>query len=458
MLIAKHVLDSGFATGIGVGAELSSGSKASASAGLVSADLEEDPDNPGQFKEKDPSSPWGKYKEAKDTNLGDKLFQSLTKDYRENAGKTQSGTSSSLSVAGALAFSFVEQNVRTNVNGTAVLKSNEDLEVVATIKQKFNLGAESKNGSQEGVEEPTDPNNDGSGNGAANNVSVSVAVAIINNSALTTVDSGAELDALRATNVIAAVKYPFKARIDEFVPLSWGELTDAIRADGVGALTKYLNLNLGAKGAFFNTWTTATAKGEDVGIAGSVTVLVFDNEAKALVKAGAEINQDTEWWRDEALNPHPNQAGNRADGNSGDGLGRRHDVIALALVDPTDLEATRKSVAKLGKYSPFATGGERGGAGGAIFISVQDNVTHAIVEDGVAIYSGGDGGFSLKAVEAQLNVNLAQSAAAGGDLAIGGSVLYSGQTSNTLARLGSSASVKGRDARVFAGSNSTLAT
>jgi hypothetical protein len=100
----------------------------------------------------------------------------------------------------------------------------------------------------------------------------------------------------------------------------------------------------------------------------------------------------------------------------------------------------------------------KGGAGGAIFISVQDNVTHAIVQDGASVYSGLDGGFNMKAEEAILNVNLAQSWANGKSFAIGGTVLYSGQTSDTLAQLGAAATVTGRDARLYAGDLTTNVT
>jgi hypothetical protein len=304
-LVARHVLDSGFATGVGVVAQLQSESKASASAGLKSDD------GPDAKK-----SPWKQFNEAKDTNLFNALFDKLTKSYGDNASKSQSGAAdslskkdekgkaSSVSIAGALAFSFVKQNVRTDVNSTAVLKSNEDLEVKATIAQKFNLAADST----------TEPQEGGDGSGAQTNVSIAIAIAIIDNDATAVVHGGAQLDGLRATRVIADVSYPFLQRFDTFIPLSWGELADAIRTDGAEAVTKYLNLNLGAKDAFFNTWTTATAAGQandgkSIGVAGSVSVLVFTNDAVALVEDGAKINQDA-GWRDNGVNPHANQAVN----------------------------------------------------------------------------------------------------------------------------------------------------
>jgi hypothetical protein len=452
---AKHVLDSGFATGVGVTARHEAEDKASASAGLKSED----------------QSPPGKFKTLKDKipgNLPDMLFQKLTKDYRDQAGKPKAGASGSVSVAGALAFMFADHDVTTDVLGHAVLKSNEDLEVKATIAQKYNVSAESNTEPQEGAD----------GSSAPNNVSVAVSVSGIDNDAITTVHDGAGLDALRATRVIADVSYPFLQRFDTFIPLSWGELTDAIREQGPAAVTKYLNTNLGLKDAFFNTWTAATAEADQIGVAASVSVLVFFNDAQAIVQGDVLINQDEDW-RNPTLNPHPNQnneAGADADGSeheqtvSVEATNYQQTInmtgifslpeLSLDVIDNNDPNAKLLNKYKEKKelsLNPLGTGGKRGGAGGAIFIGVQENKTHAIVEDGAEIYSGADGGFNMKAEEALLNVNLAQSAAKGGTLVIGGTVLYTGQTSDTLVRLGSAATVTGRNARLYAGDLTTHA-
>ena len=59
---------------------------------------------------------------------------------------------------------------------------------------------------------------------------------------------------------------------------------------------------------------------------------------------------------------------------------------------------------------------------------MQDNTTHAIVEDGAKIFSGADGGFNMKAEEAIFHIDLVQSGSTGGKFAIAGSVAYVGQT------------------------------
>ena len=117
------------------------------------------------------------------------------------------------------------------------------------ISQKYTLGAESNAEPQDGS--PS----------ADTTASVAVSIGIFNNTAQATVSSNAQLDGLRATRVISDVSYPFLQRLDEYIPLSWGELVDGIRNDGLEAVTKYLNTNLGFKDSFFNTWVASTAKG-----------------------------------------------------------------------------------------------------------------------------------------------------------------------------------------------------
>ncbi|HUU34053.1 MAG TPA: hypothetical protein VMW48_08300, partial [Vicinamibacterales bacterium] len=453
-LVAKHVLDSGFATGIGIVAQLKADNSASAEAGLQS-------ESTGLYAELNENIP---------SNYFSGLFNIIGNEYNRNAKAPNAGASSSLSVAGALALTYATHDVRTDVLGDAVLKSNEDLEVKATIEQGTKLSAQST------TVPPTDPLGNPAETG--NNASVAVSIGIIDNTAIATVHDGAQLDALRALRVISDVSYPIKTRFDQFIPLSWGELTDALRTDGASAITQYLNTNLGAVDAFFNTWTAAKAEAPEVGVAGSVSVLVYSNDSEAVVQGGALLNQDLAW-RNDAVNPHPNQAGEAPDGKGEQvvsveatnyqqtinmtGIFALPDLSldAVPIIAPSPQQATLWDKYRLKKelsINPTGATGGSGGAGGAIFISVQNNTTHAIVDDGAKVYSGADGGFNMKAEEALLNVNLAQSFAKGETFAIGGTVLYSGQTSDTLARLGSTAVVTGREARIYAGDLTTTAT
>ena len=436
-LSAKHVLDSGFSTGIGITSSLSAEDKASASSGLES----EDP-NP---------SKWDKFNETLETNIVDTIFSKLTESYAANASKANSGASNTLSVAGALAFTFANHTVLTNVGETAVLKSNEDLEVTATIEESFQINSESTFEPQENAD------GDSAGTSAENAVSVAVNVGIFNNTAVATVHGGAMLDGLRATRVVSNVTYPFLSELDTYAPTSLGEFVDSVRTDGAEAVTQYLDTTLGAKGAFFNSWALSTASSDQLAIAGSVNVLVLTNEADAIVESGAEINQDAAW-HDNTQNPHANQAAQQAD-LLGEEVVTVMATNYMQTINMTgifalpDLCIDSSDAKKLSLTLSPALGSDsegRGGMGGAFYVTVQNNTTHAIVEDGAKIYSGGDGGFNLKAEEAIFEINLTQAGASAGKLAIGGSVAYVGVTNDTLAQLGSEAIVTGRDVRMSA--------
>ena len=69
------------------------------------------------------------------TNVPDKLFTKLTKPTRATRRRPSRLARTSSSVAGALAFSSATTMSTTVVGPTAVIKSNEDLEVKATITQ-----------------------------------------------------------------------------------------------------------------------------------------------------------------------------------------------------------------------------------------------------------------------------------------------------------------------------------
>jgi hypothetical protein len=239
-LAAKHVLDSGFATGIGVVAELSAETNASASAGLASQDRDQT---------------WSKYLDVISTNVPDLLISKLT-------DLANFSSASPLAAAGALAITSSNHSVLTDVGSRAVLKSNEDLEVKALISQNYSLAAESH------VEPQEDPL---SGESAPDlGVSVAVNIGNINNTAIATLHwdpetgEAATLDGLRVTRVISDVSYPFLTRPDEYLPLSWGELVDSIRSEGPDSITKYLTSTMGLKEAFFNSWGGQHRRGREV--------------------------------------------------------------------------------------------------------------------------------------------------------------------------------------------------
>lgn len=333
-LSAKHVLDSGFATGIGIVSQLNAENNASASAGLAKAGDD---------------TPWTKLKDRFATTPGTFVENALAAVASQHL---PSLSSDQIGAGLALAISDLDHKVLTDVGSKAVLKSNEDLEVVAKISQNFALGAESATEST-----------------AELGVSVALNVGTFDNTAIATIHSDADtgeaasLDALRATRVIADVTYPFLTRLDEYIPLSWGELVDSLRTEGAEAVTKYLTSTLGFKEAFFNTWVASTAEAEKASIAASVNILVANNTSQAIVKSGVRINQDDAWHHagppedGGAANEHPNQAQNQDDG-------RGEQVVSIEAtnyeqtlhmtgifslpslqIDPSDLQATKRASA-----------------------------------------------------------------------------------------------------------------
>ena len=242
-----------------------------------------------------------------------------------------------------------------------------------------------------------------------------------------------------------------------------GELIDTLQTEGVGAVDKYLDGYLGIRSGLFNSWARSTATADKVGIAGSVNVLSLTNASKAIVAGGALINQDADW-HNNALNAHANQAAQRADGR-GEEVVSVEATTYMQTVDMTGIFGFNLPSATLDPFSPdydrdlsrqpVGAAGKKGGFGGALFISVLNNTTHASIADGARIYSGSDGGFNMKAEEAIFSFAFNQAGGGGGKYGIGGTVSYVSQRSDTLAQLGSSAFVSGRNARLYAGSLET---
>ena len=291
---------------------------------------------------------------------------------------------------------------------------------------------------------------------AAGAVSVAVVVGVYKDVAHATIESGAELDALRATRVISLIEHPYALSPDELFPSTLAEFVDSIQSEGFEAINKYLDGTFGLQSSI-NSWARATAEADKVGIAGSVTFLTYDNEAVTTVENGALINQDVAF-RTYASNEHKNNL--KSEQVVSIEASNYMELINVAgtfdfsfltgNIDPWTLEAPQGPSVSLEGGS-----GGRGGVGGAVFVLLLDNTTHSIVEDGARIYSGDGGGFNMKADEAVFNLAFSQSGADGGKLAVAGTVAYSEQQSDTLAQLGAGAYVTGRNANLYAASLET---
>lgn len=436
-LSALHVLDSGLTTGLGVASTLDSKDSATAEGGLETASQ--------------PTGTFGKLKQSL-TDLYKKtqqpllsvLFNNLTsKYYTPASGSGNSGASSTLpvGVAGSFAFSYANHQVNTDILPTAILKSNGDLEVQSQITEATQVQASST----------TDPKPDGDGKRKAN-VSVAVTVDIVSNTAHTTIESGARLDALQTVRIVGNNTYPFLTRPDAYIPTSIAELAGALKSNPL-FIKDYLNSNLGLKSKLFNTWTNSLATADQVGVAGSINVVTINNDALADVKSGALINQNVAW---RGLgNQNPNNTGGQTVTVEAD-----NDLQMVNLTGVFDFDLAKALVAPDPKVTDKSTEGSknsRGGFGGVIFLMFLTNTTKAVVEPSVSIYAGPDGGFNIKAAEDLALINLSQSGAVAGQLAVAGTFSYLQQKSDTEAQLDRGSSVVAPSATVYAGSLETTA-
>lgn len=438
-LEAKHVLDSGLTNGVGILANLKAEDKAKAEAGI------EDESKLPKVLEF--------LKDVKETITDFNAFETIIgKLLSLGSGTAQQGAqsagvqSSEVKVSGAFAFCYADHDVTVDVGGTAVLKSNEDLEIKATIEHEVQLSAESK------IAKP-EAGTSGGSSGASTTFagSIAVDVGVFNTDAKATVHSGAQLDALRATRVISLIQHPYITSPDEFFPSTLGEFMSSIESEGYEALSKYIK----AGEKLFNTWTTAESEADTVSIAGMVNVLSFTNTAESLVESGVRINQDTEW-RDFNLNPHKNNA-DPAEGENDRTANEQVVSIEasnyMELINMTGFFSLKKPDLKARNFNIFdlaASKSGKGGVGGALFVMLIDNTTHSTVQDGASIYSGSDGTFNMKADEALFNIDLGQAGASAGTVSVGGTVMYTGQTSHTVAQLGAGANVTGREVSIYA--------
>ncbi len=338
------------------------------------------------------------------------------------------------------------------VGGAADLNSNEDLEVRGEISQNLTISTEATSAA------PEDSQSVG--------LSAAVSIGIIDNVAHATIGEGAELDALRATRVISDISYPFLTRPDEFIPTNLGELADVLKGDNSGELinvingdvfdsfNQYLDGTLGLRSGLFNLWTRATGNAGSVSVAGSAVALVINNDSKAVVLSGAQINQDPLFRSVDPMAPDQHTVSIEA-------------TNYLQMVNVTGIFQFSFLKGELGDIEnldpslmidPVASSGSKGGVGGTIYLSFLDNTTYAIVEEGAAIFSGASGGFNMKAEEAIADFSLNQAGAQSGQYAFAGTFAYAQQDSDTLVRLSNDAIVTGRNAVLYAGNLETKVT
>ncbi|MGH6643642.1 MAG: hypothetical protein ACRED3_13205, partial [Bradyrhizobium sp.] len=424
--------------------------------------------------------------------LGKSAFENITSKMVDqySSASPSAATQAKFQFGGAFAFSYTDHNVQTLITSTADLNSNDDMELTSNITEMLSLTAESDTAAQEGKKD--DSGNPTPDTSAENSASVAIVVGVENNKARAIVEGGAHLDSMRALRLLSGVTYPMLTRLDEFVPLSAGELSDKIATEGFDAVNQYLD-GLGGLTSLFNTWARSKSSADGISVAGSINVVTFNNVAESIVHSGAQINQDP-FYRpspDFYTNPdHDPTVDNdnithSANANNVDEhvvsieainymqfmnltgvFGFTLPSISLGVPSPAGVVDIVGSVLKMRNkdfsditesFEKPSLGAEagKGGVGGAIFLQFLNNTTHAIVEPNVDLYSGKQSGLNIKAEEAILNLGFSQAGADSGNWAVGGTFALFNQDSDTLAQLSEGSRVNGGRVDVYAGSLET---
>jgi Ca2+-binding RTX toxin-like protein/acetolactate synthase small subunit len=360
----------------------------------------------------------------------DKLFQKLTADNAtQNAGSGGSGAAPDFGAAGAVGFAKTDHTVEAKIGGTGVLQSKADVQIKAAIENKIQTSSEASSEVPEGASDQ------------ASRASVAVAVGLFSNTAKATVDDGATIDASKTIAITSEVSYPFLTTLEELF-----DFKTKFKEDGLTGLTDYLDGTLGFKSSLFNSWAKSTAKGENLGIAGSVNYLQFTNNSQATIGSGAKINQNPLFQNDaQAISVEA--------------------TTELKLVNVTgvfDFEISldklndlRTSKDRLADLNPAGSQSGKGGMGGSLFLLFNNSTTIAKVETGAIITTGKDGDLTINAESKNIDINLAQSGASGGQFAVGGTFSYTNQKSLTVAQLESGVTLTGGALNITANDETT---
>ncbi|MCA1656956.1 MAG: hypothetical protein LC713_04500, partial [Actinobacteria bacterium] len=408
--------------------------------------------------------------------------------YNPAAGGANASPPGAIQIGGAIAFSYTDHNVRTWVTNTADLNSNDDDEITSGIIEELGLSALSTGEKQKAkLGKKGNPKQNES---AATAVSLAIVIGDENNTSRTIIgcatdpsdpfycdaqDDRPELDAMRALRILSGVSYPFLTRPDEFAPSSLSEFSDGLENEGIEFLMNYTDGTLGLA-SLLNTDARSLTEAKGLAIAGSINVVVFNNTAESIVHSGAKINQDPFYrpapdYYTDPDNYDPANNDNITHSSNANNVDEHVvSIEATNWMQVLNLTGQFQFVLLKGQLSAsfgpdaldrelFDAGGgasgKKGGVGGAFFTQILNNAQHAIVEDGVQLYSGRQSGLNVKAEELIFNLSFTQAGAASGKLAVGGSFAYFQQTSDTLAEIQAGSEITGGRVDVYAGSLET---
>jgi hypothetical protein len=348
-----------------------------------------------------------------------------------------------LSGAGGVVINIADHTVDAFVGNQATAAAPTVLSTPANVTVSSTITQATQINAQSSVTKPDDSQ------GSA--VSLSIGVGVYSNAANATIYSNAKVDAGALLTVLSDVEYPMLA--DPAVLYSPAGIAQQFKDNGISGISSYLDGTLGVSSNLLNTWVVTAANAGDsqaTAISGSIAVNVFTNTSHATIQSGAQINQDV------AI-----QSGVQGVTVSATTKMTLLDVAGMGQfnLNPGGLFDAGKAIKSGEKgLGDVISGGDlidlggRSGSkslGGSILVTALTNDTMAIIGAGAAVHIGvGAGaGLTMVAEENIFRVQIAQSggtqSGAGGTVAFAGSGLGYRQRSNNYAGIDAGATVTG---------------
>ena len=315
----------------------------------------------------------------------------------ERAGKANSGPTQGTAkygVAGAVAVNFASHDVETTIHSTAKITSDAGIDVSAEIDEKSQVA------STAGATKPKKAD-------ASAAVAVAIGAGIFENTAKTTIESGAKLDAHDTVALESTVSYPI------LVDDPWSVIDPLNFFKSPDSWSYFNDGTLGYSSNLFNTWVMTAASEAKVAIGVSIAVNDYVNVAKTTVEDGVQINQKT---------------GARFDnGGRGVSLKSNIDMTLISIVGVMGLSLNIVGLAKLpdvlkeasGKFekltaslkslvNPFGAEGSKGGIGASLLVELFDNTAESAVSGATTKLHAGTDGLTIGATTSIYDFALAQ--------------------------------------------------
>ena len=204
----------------------------------------------------------------------------------------------------------------------------------------------------------------------------------------------------------------------------------------VRTLTTYLNGNLGLDNNLIDTWAQAVAQGQKkLSIAGALAAVTLDHDATAVIKDGANINQDVAFRADTDLQEVVVEA---TSVNHAINLGGNFQTLPLAPGAKPKIWSLKRAN-DLARFSPLGGGGNTEGAVGATFLThTYLNDVTAEIEDGVDLYADS---LEVDAKNTVLGVTIGVSGGRSSNFGFNGVRTGSVVTNSTIAQIGEGATI-----------------